>query len=93
MQSVHLSLGAGDALEQFVLDRVDAGIRFYLDWNRYDERDVDMDFSFREESLRLAEMLRKGGCELQGGEVLDSHGWGGWRNRSDRMLVSLFPGS
>ncbi len=28
---------------------------------------------------------------MNGGEMLDSCGWSGWRNRSDKMLAVLFP--
>jgi len=91
MQSVYLDLGAFDALEKMALEKVDSGVRFYLDWNRYEERSVDMDWNHGDESRRLAALLEQGGYGLIGGEVLDSHGWGGWRNRSGRMLEAMFP--
>jgi hypothetical protein len=41
--------------------------------------------------MELAEMLRTNGYVVAGGEILDSFGWGGWRNRTDRLLEALFP--
>ncbi|MCZ6508537.1 MAG: PQQ-binding-like beta-propeller repeat protein [Acidobacteria bacterium] len=91
MQSVSLGFGAFDVLEKMAREKVDSGVRFYLDWNRYEERSVDMDWNLREDGQRLAKLLEEGGYGFTGGEVLDSHGWGGWRNRSGRMLEALFP--
>ena len=51
---------------------------------RHRERAAQLD-------LRERWGLEEGGYGLVGGEVLDSHGWGGWRNRTDLVLEALFP--
>ena len=90
-QSVSIGLGTADALKRLIDERSGDPLRFYLDWNRFDERNVDRGSNLGEDSRKLAGMLRDGGCLLEGGEVLDSYGWGGWRNRTDRALVAMFP--
>jgi enterochelin esterase-like enzyme/outer membrane protein assembly factor BamB len=91
IMSVYLGLGAGEEVEALAGEGAGKSVRFYVDWNRYDERRVDRGYDFAEDSRRLAETLRSGGYSTAGGEVLDSRGWGGWRNRTDRLLATLFP--
>lgn len=90
MQSVYLGLGGAD-IEQWIGRAEASDSRFYLDWNRYDARNIDRDWDFAEDARTLAGLLRQGGHDFEGGEILDSAGWGGWRNRTDRLLESLFP--
>ena len=40
---------------------------------------------------QAVEALEAGGHDVKAAEVLDSAGWGGWRNRTDRVLATLFP--
>jgi enterochelin esterase-like enzyme/outer membrane protein assembly factor BamB len=91
LQSAYLGLGFGDDLAGLIEARKGPDVRFYLDWNRHDVRNVDRGYDFREDSRKLAEMLEQGGYKITGGEVMDSSGWGGWRNRTDRALTVLFP--
>jgi len=91
VQSVYLGLGYGDDLLAMLREGKGADVRFYLDWNRYDERNIDRDWDFAEDSRTLAAALREGGYRSRGGEMLDSGGWGSWRNRTDRVLEALFP--
>lgn len=91
VQSTFLGLGHQDELFTMIGKRGQASAAFYVDWNRYDERNIDRDWSFAADSRQLADALRRGGYRVDGGEVLDSYGWGGWRNRIDRVLVALFP--
>ena len=91
LQSVYLGLGFGDDLAAMLKDGKGKSVRFYLDWNRYDERNIDRDWDFAGDSRTLAGLLEAGGYTVTGGEVNDSAGWGGWRNRADRMLTILFP--
>ncbi len=93
VQSVFLGMGHQDELAAMIGKRGGTSAAFYVDWNRYDERNVDRDWSFATDSRQFADMLRKGGYRVDGGEVVDSFGWGGWRIRIDRVLVALFPGS
>ncbi len=91
LQSIFLGIGHVDELEAKIARRPDPAPRFYLDWNRFDERNIDRGWDFAQDSRRVADLLRQAGYALDGGEVLDSHGWGGWRGRIDRVLVLLFP--
>ena len=93
IQSASLALGSEEAIEKLVREKAGTGLKFYVDWNRYDERVPDMSFSVRDDSKRLQEQLTAAGYDVTGGEMLDSHGWGGWPNRLDRLLAALFPGS
>jgi len=91
IQSVYLGLGHVDDLAIKVGKRTESSPRFYLDWNRFDERNIDRGWDFAQDSRQFADMLRQGGYSFDGGEVVDSYGWGGWRGRIDRVLATLFP--
>jgi enterochelin esterase family protein len=90
-QSVYLGLGHGGELADLIRARTAPGTRFYLDWNRYDMRDIDRDWDFAADGRTLAGLLKENGYTVEGGEALDSAGWGSWRNRTDRLLTTLFP--
>ncbi len=91
MQSPQLGHGFEDALMELIRRQPQAEVDFYLDWSRYELRNLDGGIDLGVDSRRLAQALRDGGYEFAGGEVLDSAGWGGWRARTDRMLEALFP--
>lgn len=90
MQSVFLGMG-GDAVKELIGRKEAALTRFYLDWNRYGAKNVDRGWDFAQDGETMAALMRDGGHRLEGGEMLDSAGWGGWRNRTDKLLESLFP--
>lgn len=92
MQSANLGLGVTDEVTALIRQPSGKKPTFYLDWNRYDERNVDRGYDFADDSRELQALLRQGGFTTQGGEVADSRGWSGWRNRSDQALTALFPG-
>ena len=91
LQSVYMGMGHQDELRALIGNESNRSVQFYLDWNRYDERNIDRDWDLGKDSAALAASLRQGGHSLEGGEMLDSSGWSGWRNRLDRMLIALFP--
>jgi enterochelin esterase-like enzyme/outer membrane protein assembly factor BamB len=91
LQSAYRGLGIGDTVEELITSADTDAASFYLDWNKYDERNIDRDYDFAVDSRRLQGMLRDAGFEVAGGEALDSRGWGGWRNRSAEMLKFLVP--
>lgn len=91
IQSAFLGLGAGDALRERIASTNPRAVRVYLDWNRYDARNIDRGYDFGRDSRALDAALREAGFAVSGGEVLDSYGWGGWRNRIGMMLAALFP--
>jgi enterochelin esterase-like enzyme/outer membrane protein assembly factor BamB len=91
LQSVYLGLGSGDDLKALLTQGAGSSVMFYLDWNRYDVRNVDRGWDVAADSRALSAMLASGGYAVAGGEVLDSVGWGSWRNRTDEVLIALFP--
>jgi len=91
LQSVYLGLGAGDDLKALLTAGAGSSVIFYLDWNRYDVRNVDRGWDVAADSRALNALLASGGYTVAGGEVLDSLGWGSWRNRTDEVLTTLFP--
>jgi enterochelin esterase-like enzyme len=91
IQSPALGLGFEAPLMAAIARKPTSDVEFYLDWSRYEIRDLDAGIDLGKDSVRLAEALRAAGYEYVGGEVLDSAGWGGWRSRTDRLLEALFP--
>ncbi len=91
VQSVYLGLGAGDTLVEMIRTGDPGEIQLYVDWNRYESRNVDDGWNLREDGMKLAEELEGSGYTYAGGEVMDSFGWGSWRSRSDDILELLFP--
>ncbi len=101
VQSVALTLNGasgrtrGDLARQDLFERLHSLPKndavFYVDWNRYEKRMPDHSIDLRAEGRHLWSELRAQGYEVAGGEVLDTHGWGSWRTRTDALLVALFP--
>ncbi len=91
MLSPHLGHGIHGAISDAIRAGKAKGSTLYLDWNRFDEQNRDRGHSFGRQARTLANELRAGGYTFTGGEMLDSGGWGGWRNRSDHFLRLLFP--
>jgi len=92
VQSVYTGLGHGDDLVALIEKGSGSkSLQVYLDWNRFDLRNIDRDYDIADDSRALAELLSQSGYTMEGGEILDSGGWGGWRNRTDKLLIALFP--
>jgi enterochelin esterase-like enzyme/outer membrane protein assembly factor BamB len=68
-------------------------LRVYLDWGRYDRRGTREAWDMRQANTRFSTFLRARGYHPAGGEVPEGAGWGGWRNRTDRVFAALFPAS
>ena len=91
VQSVALGDVARHAFFALLEEKPHADTLFYLDWNRYEARDVDGGLDLRADGQRLNQALSEAGYRVLGGEVLDGHGWGSWRARADDWLEALFP--
>ncbi len=91
LQSPNLALGARDTVHEMIRTRRGASISIYLDWDRFGELNLDRGLDTRSEAQELASLLDNHGYSWSGGEIFDSAGWGAWRNRSHRILSSLFP--
>lgn len=91
LQSPSLSLGARETLEKMIREGDAGAVRFYLDWNRYEDVTVDRGLDTGKDARELNQLLLDEGYSVRGGERLDSHGWGAWRRRVARVLAELFP--
>jgi enterochelin esterase family protein len=91
LQSPALSLGARETLEEMIRQGDPEAVRFYLDWNQYEEVTVDRGLDSGQDARELNQLLRGEDYTVSGGEVLDSYGWGAWRRRVARVLAELFP--
>jgi enterochelin esterase-like enzyme len=91
MQSAYTGLGLADELMAKIAAGEPGAVDFYLDWNRYDERNIDRDWDFARDSRTLDQALRARGYDVAGGELEDSYGWAGWRTRIDDILSALYP--
>lgn len=67
------------------------GAVFFVGWNRYEPVDLDRGEDFASYGPLLHDSLERAGCVVRGGEVLDAHGWSGWRAHASDWLVALFP--
>jgi len=89
------SVALGDRARHAFFELLDQGprraVRFYVDWNPYEAKSPDAGLDLAADSERLVRALKAKGYHVDGGEALDSHGWGSWRSRSDELLVCLFP--
>ena len=65
--------------------------RGYMDWGKYDLRSHDEPVDLSVTNPELAQMLRRRGIVLAGGEVPEGSGWLSWASRNDRIFESLFP--
>lgn len=91
MQSPYVGLGAEDDLFAKIAAKTAPETRFYLDWNRWDERNRDRGWDLGEDSRDLSNRLREAGYAIEGGEKMDSSGWGAWRSRLPGVLTATFP--
>jgi enterochelin esterase-like enzyme/outer membrane protein assembly factor BamB len=80
-----------DLLKKQVKSAAEAPLRLYLDWGRYDRRGTREAWDMRLANSRFAAFLRERGYHPAGGEVPEGAGWGGWRNRTDRVFGAFFP--
>jgi enterochelin esterase family protein len=91
LQSLSMLDTDQDLLEKQVKTAADAPFRIYLDWGRYDRRGTREAWDMRRANRRFDAFLRDRGYSPAGGEVPEGAGWGGWRNRTDRVFEALFP--
>lgn len=66
-------------------------LQIYLDWGLYDLRTARENWDIPEANRRFIQYLRERGYKPAGGETHEFFGWASWRNRLDRVLVTLFP--
>jgi outer membrane protein assembly factor BamB len=91
MQSLVVLDTDGDILRKQVPTAAEAPLCLYLDWGKYDRRATREAWDMRATNASFAAFLRERGYQPAGGEVHEGAGWGGWRNRTDRVFGTLFP--
>jgi enterochelin esterase-like enzyme len=62
----------------------------YIEWSRHDLKEYSR-IDAQAESRAVVEALKKKGYHPIAREAVGGSGWGGWRQRTDRVLESLFP--
>jgi enterochelin esterase-like enzyme len=93
MQSAAFNDWRRIVLESHVTDAGEQPLDVYLDWGSYDARSPQENWDNRDKNRRLTAFLRQHGYMPVGGEVADGAGWSSWKNRTDRVLATLFPPS
>ena len=63
----------------------------YIEWGKYDAQAPHENWDLRESLRDFVDVLTRRGYTVHGGEVPDGTGWSSWKNRTDRVLRSLFP--
>ena len=64
---------------------------FYLECAKYDYRSPLEQWDARVRNMGLAEKLQGAGYDVNGVEVNEGFGYACWRNRTDKVLETLFP--
>ena len=91
LQSVYLLESPADFIRSSVRNPTEWPMRVYHDWGRYGHHIAREGSNILEANRRFHEFLRGKGYRPVGGEALDGFGWASWRNRTDRLLETLFP--
>jgi outer membrane protein assembly factor BamB/enterochelin esterase-like enzyme len=78
-------------LEELVHTATEQPLDIYIEWGSYDMQNPQEAWDIRDADRKLVEFLTSRGYSVAGGEVHDGTGWSSWRNRTDRVLESLFP--
>ena len=80
-----------DHLETELASFEEKPLDVYIEWGTYDLRNPDEAWDMGKQAAELAELLKRKGQHVEGGEVHDGTGWSSWRNRTDLLLSALFP--
>ena len=78
-------------LRQLVPARAEPPMDLFLGWGVYDFRLSNQQIDVRANCLDFKAFLEERGFAVEGGSVPDGVGWSAWRNRTDEVLVALFP--
>ena len=79
------------ALKGLVREAAEQPMDIYVEWGRYDVQSPNENGDMRVTTRAFLDFLTSRGYEVSGGEVPDGTGWSSWKNRTDRVLRSLFP--
>jgi len=90
-QSLVLIRSDEELLRNMIKTAQQQPLQIYLDWGLYDLRTSRESWDIREGNRNMVQLLRERGYKPAGGETHESFGWASWRNRLDRVLVTLLP--
>ena len=90
-QSLYMLTSPADFLKAAVINSPENPLDIYLDWGKYDFRSPLENWNMVDTNRDFANFLRTRDYEPVAGEVNDGFGWASWRNRTDRLLATLFP--
>ena len=91
-QTVRLVPPQGDEVLAWMATLEGHEFQFFVDWNRFDYRKSDLiSIDTRADSRKILELLEERGFTVDGGEVYGGPGWASLRDRTDDMLIALFP--
>ena len=77
--------------EGLVRTAAEQPLDIYIEWGTHDMQNPQEAWDIRDADRKLVEFLTSRGYSVAGGEVHDGTGWSSWKNRTDRVLESLFP--
>ena len=83
--------GPVNVIQQFAVGPREVPMDLYIDWGQYDAQAPHENWDLRESLRGFVDVLTRRGYIVHGGEVPDGTGWSSWKNRTDRVLRSLFP--
>ncbi|CAM2009108.1 outer membrane protein assembly factor BamB family protein [Acanthopleuribacter pedis] len=74
-----------------ITDEQKERFKVYMDWGRYEFRNPQEAWDLKDYNLRFTGMLEKQGFTVSGEEFPEGTDWTSWRNRTEKMMHTLFP--
>ncbi|MDX1389036.1 MAG: PQQ-binding-like beta-propeller repeat protein, partial [Acidobacteriota bacterium] len=88
MQSFYFRPEASEMLRSMAVGRDPSIARFYIEWSKNDLDDGNQ-LKCEEHSRALTRILTDEGFAVAENRVVDGAGWGSWRARTDRILITF----
>ena len=90
-QSLYMLTSQEKLLREVVTSSPKIPLDIYLDWGKYDSRSPLENWDMVVTNRSFAAFLRTCGYQPVAREANEGFGWASWRNRTDRLLATLFP--
>lgn len=90
-QSAFLQEHVANPVREIIVGPDKHPVRIYIDWGIYDYRSDLEGWNNATENEKFYRFVRDKGYKPAGGQVHEGAGWPNWRNRTDRVLATLFP--
>ena len=78
-------------VERLVRSPSEQPLVVYMDWGLYDMQNPQEAWDRRSQEREFKQFLVRHGYDVRGDQVHDGTGWSSWKNRTDRVLGTLFP--